>query len=379
MNKFLMKEVSESNILSELNQIGFDSSYINKACEKYKYKNIKIFDLTIAQANILKQTALIFGADCGIHKNIITGEINKSDVILCGSISQLKKIAKKLENQPFKLKVLGNEILDFLSEQERVTKLAGILNITPDSFSDGGLYYNPDDAKRHLVELINDGADIIDIGAESTRPGAQPVLSETQIARLKPILEFVNKENISLPISIDTRCSVVADFALDNGAAIINDVSGFEFDHRMPDIITKHNAAAIIQHSKGTPDLMQNNPIYQNVVEEIFLFLRSKIELAQEKGIKEVIIDPGIGFGKSTQDNFMILDRIEEFYSLKTPIMVGLSRKSLLGITEQDNILKDSLSAAVAYPLIKKRVDFLRVHNVKLHKKIIKLVQNIPN
>ena len=376
MSNFLLKEVSGIDIESELELIGFDTCYIKRASDKFRYKNIKIFDLSPAQANILKQTALSIGADCGVNRNVITGNIEKSDAILCGSISQLKKIALKLKGQPFKLGVLSDEIFEFLSGQVRKTKIAGILNVTPDSFSDGGKYFNVEAAQKHLVCLVEDGADVIDIGAESTRPYSEAVEPEEQIRRLKPVLDFINRENINIQVSIDTRSSVVADFALNNGADIINDVSGFDFDAKMPDIIAKYGAGIIIQHSSGTPDIMQDNTEYRNVVEDIFINLKNKLDYAYEKGLKRVIIDPGIGFGKNEADNFKILNNIEEFYSLGCPVMVGVSRKSFLGIKNDNNDLKDSLSLALSYPLMQKGVDYLRVHNVKLHRTLIDSVQN---
>lgn len=374
MSNFLLREVSSQDIEKELSQIGFDSCYINRAADKFRYKNIKIFGLTPAQANILKQSALIYGADCGVNRNVICGNIEKSDVILCGSLSQLKKIASKLKGQPFRLNILADEICEFLTPYYRNTKLMGILNVTPDSFSDGGLYFSPKDAQTQCVKLIEDGADIIDIGAESTRPYSKPVEAAEQIARIKPILDFITSEKIAIPVSIDTRSSETAEYALDNGAGIINDVSGFDYDRKMPDIIAKYGAEVIIQHSQGTPDIMQVAPIYHNVVEEIFLNLKKKVDFAREKGIEKIIIDPGIGFGKSKEDNFEILNKVEEFFSLNYPLMIGVSRKSFLGIDSSDNTLKDSLSLAVSYPLIQKGVDYLRVHNVKLHRELINSV-----
>lgn len=374
MSNFVLKEVSGKNIESELKQIGFDSTYLFKAANKFRYKNIKIFNLSIAQANILKQTALIFGADCAVNREVVTGNIETSDAILCGSYRQLEKIATKLKAQPFKLSKLGDKIQDFISKKAtRKTKIVGILNITPDSFSDGGLYFNPSDAQKHLLSLIEEGADIIDIGAESTKPYSTPVSAKEQIERLKLILEFITKEKISTPISIDTRSAEVADFVLNNGAQIINDVSGFNFDKNLPDIVKKYDATVIIQHStKNSEDVIT----YQNVVEEVFLSLMRKIEFAQDKGIKNIIIDPGIGFGKSKKDNFELINNIEEFYSLNCPVMIGLSRKRLLGVENNDNSLKDSLSLALSYPLMLKEIDYLRVHNVKLHKT---LLNSLPN
>jgi len=369
MNRFLLREISYNNIAKELFSIGFDTAYMTVVSEKFRHKNVKIYGLNVAQANILKQTALIFGADCTVNRNVITGNIERSDAILCGSYSQLKKIAEKLKAQPFKLAILANEILNFLEPQKKKTKLVGILNVTPDSFSDGGLYFNPDDAKRKLAQLVEEGADIIDIGAESTKPFSKPVEAEEQIRRLKPVLQEIN----GLTISLDTRNSEVADFALNNGVRIINDVSGLEYDSKMTDVISRYGAGVIIQHSRG---LAEDVPHYENVVEEVYSSLRDKVLQAQNAGITDIIIDPGIGFGKSREDNLIILDNIKTFYSINCPVMVGISRKRVLGIDTDDNNLKDSMTLAYSYPLVKNGVDYLRVHNVKLHKT---LLNSIPD
>lgn len=379
MSIFNLKEISNDNIIKELTSIGFDENYKYVAVDKFKYKNIKIFNLSLAQANILKQTALTVGADFAVNKNVITGEVKTTDGILCGSHSQLKKIAEKLKKQPFKLPQLAQDIKTFLVESVTPTKLVGILNITPDSFSDGGMYYDIKNAQEHLIRMIQDGADIIDIGAETTKPHSAATDFQVQIQRLKPILEFINKENIKIPISIDTRSSQVADFCLNNGATIINDVSGFEYDEKMANIISSYNATVIIQHSLGSPDVMQNNPKYNNLIEDIYFYLQNKIEFAQSLGIHNIIVDPGIGFGKTVNDNFQIINRIEEFKSLNIPIMVGLSRKSMLGINTSNNDLKDSLSAILAYQLMLKNISYLRVHNVSLHKKAQSFLKYIPS
>lgn len=369
MSNFLLRQVEYNNIQEELASIEFDSSYRNKIAEKFRHKNIKIYNLSLAQANILKQTALIFGADCAINRNVITGNIEKSDVILCGSYSQLLKISEKLKSQPFKLAILAKEIEDFLKPSLRKTKIVGILNVTPDSFSDGGLYNEPQIAIKKLVELFEDGADMVDIGAESTRPNSVAVSSEEQIKRLKPVLEFIQKEfNGKLPISVDTRSSDVADFALNLGVNIINDVSGAEYDPKILNVVSKYNAGIILQHSKGTPN---SEPVYTNLIDEIFSGLKNKIDYAKEAGINNIIIDPGIGFGKSRLDNLKILDSIDDFYGLNCPVMIGISRKRILGVPTSEISLKDALTLAYSYPLIEKKVDFLRVHNVKMHKTFI--------
>ena len=369
MENFILKTLINTDIESELNKIGFDKSYLAKASNKFKYKTFKIFDLTIPQANILKQTALSFGADCGVHRDVLVNKIEKTDVILGGSYSQIIKICEKLKQQPFSLKILAHNILSLIEKENKKTKIVGILNITPDSFSDGGQYFDEKNAIQHLYQLIEDGADIIDIGAESTKPFSHSISTEEQIKRLSLVIKEIS--NINIPISIDTKNSEVADFALNNGAQIINDVSGGNYDPKIFNIVTKYNATIILQHSTEKTENIIN---YKDIVEDVYKSLYLKIKLAEDCGIKNIIIDPGIGFGKTKKQNFEILERIEEFYSLKKPTMIGISRKSLLGHPENNNNnLKDSLSLALAYPLIKSGIDYIRVHNVKLHKTLLEI------
>lgn len=380
MHDFVLREIKKTNIENELKKIGFDKSYTHKAKEKFEYKNIKIYSLKPAMANIIKQTSLSVGCDCATHREVITGKIENSDCILGGSVSQIKKVAEKLKFQPFGLKKLGEELEKLCPPlaggpksviSRRGTQLVGILNLTPNSFSDGGMYNDFEQAKEHLLELINDGADIVDIGAESTKPYSKAVPAKEQLEKLLPIIDFAKGK---IPLSIDTRSSEVAEECLNAGANIINDVSGFDYDEKMADIIAKYNVPVIIQHSKGTPENMQNSPVYADLMEEIFLNLRKKLDFARSKGIENIIIDPGIGFGKSREDNFEIIRRVEEFESLGCPIMLGISRKSLLNMQNADNFDKDIYTTAINALAIERNVDYIRVHNVKMHKKLIDLM-----
>ena len=372
MHDFIFREIKDTNILTEIEKIGFDKSYIHRAAEKFGYKNIKIYNLTSAQSNIIKQTAISVGADCATHKDVITGKIDSSDCILGGSISELKKVAEKLKFQPFNLKKLGEEIFEYLSSNTltKHTFIVGILNITDNSFSDGGMYNDFENAKKHLDEMIADGADIIDIGAESTKPYSSPVDAEEQLKKLLPIIDFA-KDKIDL--SIDTRSAKVAEECLRAGAKIINDVSGLDYDKEMIDIIAKYNCPVIIQHSKGTPENMQNAPEYKDVIEEIYLDLKNKCELAKSKGIENIIIDPGIGFGKTRENNFEIIRCAEEFKSLGYPLMLGISRKSFLGIDNNEE--RDIFTTVFNSLIIERKVDYIRVHNVKMHKTLIDLMK----
>lgn len=370
MKDFVIKEIINADLEKEIKAIGFESSYAQFVTDKYEYKTLKIFSLTAPQANILKQTALSLGADCATHREVITGKIETADCILGGSVSTLKKIAEKLENQPFGLKFLKSAILKQLEKQTpHKTQLVGILNLTTNSFSDGGQYWNFDNAKEKFLSLITDGADIIDIGAESTKPYSQPISAKNQLEKLLPILDFA--KNYDIKISIDTRSSVVAQEVLKLGNFIINDVSGLEFDNDMAKIIAQNNATVVIQHSKGSPETMQNLPTYEHLMDEIFLSLNDKIKFANNNGIENIIIDAGIGFGKTQQHNIELIKRISEFKSLGYPIMLGTSRKSFLGITEENNDLKDALTLGYNALAIQANIDYLRVHNVKLHKEFL--------
>ncbi len=376
MHDFLIKEIHNTDIKQELLNIGFDKGYSRFATSKYNYANLKIFDLSVPQANILKQSALSVGADCATHREVITGKAELTACILGGSLSQIDKIAKKIKGQPFGLKDLSEQLLNFISKKEKPskTKLMGVLNLTENSFSDGGLYYEYDDAIKHLKKLIKDGADIIDIGAESTKPYSEPVEVEEQLDKLLPILKYVKEKKIETPISIDTRSSKVARICIQYGAKIINDVSGFDYDEQMIDVIAQNSHVKIIlQHSLGTPENMQENPTYSNLMDEIYCSLHNKVQLALSRGIKKenIIIDPGIGFGKTRKDNFEILKRWQELKGIGCPVLIGVSRKSLLNMPKSTNEEKDIYTLALDSILISQKVDYLRVHNVKLHKNFL--------
>lgn len=373
MHDFLLKELSNTDLEKELENIGFDKTYTNKAKDKFQYKNLKIYNLSPAQANILKQTAISVGADCGTHREVITGKVDISNCILGGSISELRKIADKLQYQPFSLKYLGQSIKQFCkySDSEK-TKIMGILNVTKNSFSDGGKYFNFEDSVKHLQELIADGADIIDIGAESTKPYSQAISADEQLDKLVPIMEYIKSNDISVPISIDTRSAKVAQKCIELGANIINDVSGFDYDAGMVNVIADNPEVKIIlQHSQGNPENMQNNPHYENLMDEIYFNLKRKVDFAISNGIKKenIIVDPGIGFGKTKEHNVEIIKRWKEFKTIGCPVLIGLSRKSLLELQNSGNEEKDLYSLALGSILINEDIDYLRVHNVKIHKK----------
>ncbi|MFA5793745.1 MAG: dihydropteroate synthase [Candidatus Brocadiia bacterium] len=260
------------------------------------------------------------------------------------------------------------------------TLIMGILNITPDSFSDGGKFYHRRHAVNHALKMAESGADIIDIGGESTRPGAQKVKLIEELKRVIPTIETIIKLQPDTIISIDTYKSKVAEAAIKAGARIINDISGLTFDSKMVDIALKYKTPVVIMHIKGTPRNMQNKPCYKNIISEIKEYFRERIALTLSKGISknQIIIDPGIGFGKRIEDNYIILKRLSELKTLGYPILVGPSRKSFIGATlnlvPEKRLLGTAASVAIS---ILNGANIVRVHDVSEMKQVATICDNI--
>lgn len=257
------------------------------------------------------------------------------------------------------------------------TFIMGILNVTPDSFSDGGKYLNNSKAIDHALRMIDEGADFIDVGGESTRPGSESVSVEEELNRVIPVIErFSKAPNIS--ISIDTTKSAVAEKALQSGAVIVNDISSFHFDQRMPEVVAKYNASVVLMHTKDKPKTMQQNPEYKDLISEIKSYLSEAIKISIENGIKQIIIDPGIGFGKKLEHNIEIFKRLKEFQEFGYPVLVGPSRKSFIGTIldlPADERLEGT-AAAVAVSIIN-GANIIRVHDVKEMKRVAKIVDTL--
>lgn len=257
----------------------------------------------------------------------------------------------------------------------------GVINITPDSFSDGGKYYLDsaliDKAIADAVQMEKDGADFIDIGGESTRPGAEIVPIEKELNRVIPVIAGLS-EKIKIPISIDTYKSEVAEEALKNGAEIVNDISGFRFDKKIPEVTAKYNASCILMHIKGTPKDMQKNPEYGNVVSEIYDYLKESIEIAKNAGVKQIISDVGIGFGKTLDHNTILIKNLSEFEKLDCPILLGVSRKSFMNKIfpiEINERLEGTIAANVIG--IMNGANILRVHDIKENLRAVKIADYI--
>lgn len=279
-------------------------------------------------------------------------------------ISQLINLDKAISNVQSYCShsyTFGKKIFDF-----KKSYVMGILNVTPDSFSDGGNYIDTENAVAYGLKMLEQGADIIDIGGESTRPGSDPVFTDEELKRVIPVIKKILDANEDAVISIDTSKSKVAEEALKCGAKIVNVVSGGVFEPEIFDVAKEFNAGFVIMHIKGRPKTMQQDPSYDNLIQEVYDFLAVQSAKAQAAGIEKIFLDPGIGFGKSVEDNFKLLKRLEDFKSLSFPLLIGLSRKSFIGKSLNLEIdERDEASNALNLLAIDKGARIIRTHNVK--------------
>lgn len=259
-------------------------------------------------------------------------------------------------------------------------KIMGILNVTPDSFFDGGLYNTEKKVDVQVMKMIEEGMDILDVGGYSSRPGAKEISISQEIDRVIPVVKFIRKTYPELILSVDTFRSEVARNCLDLGTDIINDISAGCIDKNILDVVAEYNCPYIMMHMRGTPQTMQINPEYENLIKELLIYFAKRIYLAREKGIIDIIVDPGFGFGKTLDHNYTIMKKIENFKLLDLPILVGISRKSF--ITKQLDIdKKDSLNGTTALNMyfLEKNINILRVHDVKEAKECIMLHEKIKS
>ena len=273
-----------------------------------------------------------------------------------------------------------NSFLNWCQDSDRETLVMGIVNVTPDSFSDGGQFYHPEKAVLHAIQLINDGADIIDIGGESSRPGSNHVLLQQELERTIPVIKKIRHTSPNTIISIDTYKSEVAIQAIEAGANMINDISGLTMDKTMPNVAADLGVPIVIMHMQGTPANMQINPRYKDLILDINSFFSDQIKLANTAGIEmaQIILDPGIGFGKTIDHNFQLIQNLNEFCKLGYPILIGPSRKSFIGTT-LDLPTEDRLegTSAVVTAGIMNGARIVRVHDVKKIKRVVTITEKI--
>lgn len=372
-----------------LTQIGSDPGGIAHMAGKAVGRAIKLEQVPLRIAHILKQEMLSVGGDAAVHREVITNNVDATDILLLGSARQLERLVPKILVQPFGLKKIGQDLMLLLKTLDAVktrslncrgaelklgerTLIMGILNITPDSFSDGGRYFNIERAIAQAERMVEEGADILDIGAESTRPGHEEVSAEEEWSRLEPVLKTL-LERVSVPVSIDTYKARVAARALEAGAHIINDIWGLQKDPDMARVVGEYKAPVIVMHN-------QDGTTYRNLMGDMMNFLRHSIDLAETQGLSgdQIIVDPGIGFGKTTEQNLEVMSRLAEFRTLGHPILLATSRKSMIGKTLNltvDERLEGTLATSVLG--VVSGVDIIRVHDVQANSRAVQMADAI--
>ena len=299
------------------------------------------------------------------------------------SINQIKNLSKSLKKKiNFDLKKIKSKKKNFSNFNfKKLPNLLGVLNLTPDSFSDGGKFNTKKKGVDHAINLINDGADLIDVGGESTRPGSKAISESLEWNRINKILRILIKKKI--PISLDTRKSRIMNKGINQGVQLINDVSGLDFDFNTISLLKKYKIPFVIQHTKGLPETMQKKPIYKNVLLDIYDFFEDKIKLLRSKGVKHnnIILDPGIGFGKNLKHNMSLIQNISIFHSLGFPILVGNSRKSFIRDLSEKNDSKSRIGGTTASSiyLMMQGVQILRIHDVNEVIQGLKIFKKIMN
>jgi len=379
---------SPDEAIHQIRKMGGDPTGVKLMEGKTLHFNLKMEGVDPRTANILKQEMLSLGGDVAVDRRGLDCSIKQTDALLMGTQKHFEKLTLKLEQYP-NLGTLGQSIREAIKNISKTdyavrcrkqklvlgkrTLLMGVLNVTPDSFSDGGLHFDKERALSHGLEMVEEGADIIDIGGESTRPGSKPVELEEELRRVIPVIESLEKET-DIPISIDTNKSAVAQRALEAGAQIINDISGLHFDPDIAQIAAREDTPLILMHIRGTPETMQKAVHYDSLFSEIIGYLRESIRAAESAGLDpgQIIIDPGIGFGKTVEDNLNILKDLYEFRILGKPILLGTSRKTFIGKllnVEVDNRLEGTLSTIAIAVL--NGAHIIRSHDVLQAKRAI--------
>jgi len=394
MNRIIaLADIAEAQ--KELKTLGVDLAGIELMAPKAIYRAIKIQDLRPVAANILKQEMLSVGGEAATSHGSINQSVEKTDVLLFGTLKHLKHVIRKMKTHQFGLPVLATDLEVLLQNYDSMPKpmqighklfdfsqrtfVMGILNVTPDSFSDGGKFQNIDLAVEHAEQMLRDGADIIDVGGESTRPGSNPISIEEELLRVIPVVKKVFQSTNAV-ISIDTTKAEVARQAIAAGAAMVNDISGLRADTNMATVIAEEKVPVCLMHIKGTPKEMQINPVYSDMMAEIGDYLLEGLAIAKRAGIlhEKLIVDPGIGFGKTVEQNLEIFDELRELKVLGCPLLIGPSRKNVIGkildLPVEDRL--EGTAALVALSVVN-GANLVRVHDVKQMQRVVKMIDAI--
>ncbi len=372
---------SYEDAYKEIKKVGSCEHGAKAMADKAVHVLLRLDMVPTVAANIIKQEMLSKGGEAAVSKGTVDLADSHTSILLMGTIKQYKLLTGKLKLQQFKLPTIAKEIEETLAQRERTlpalkmndqdfhwdrqTYIMGILNVTPDSFSDGGLFIDPDKAIIRAREMVHDGADIIDIGAESSRPGHNKLSLQEEEKRLFPALEKVLQE-VKVPVSIDTTKAYIAKRALKMGASMINDISFLKDDPALIRAVAQKKAALVIMHNREKAE-------YIDLMGEIMGDIRDGIDRALDAGVNKdkIIVDPGIGFGKTAVHNLIVLQHLKEIKSLGFPLLVGPSRKSFIGKTLDLPVQERVEGTAAAVSLsIAGGADFVRVHDVKAMRRV---------
>jgi len=346
--------------------------------DKANLNLIYIKDIKAPAANILKQDALSIGADLAVSRDTVTCKDEISDAVLIANDAQLKILSKKELAQPFGLKAFAKELSNFLIKNEEEVKVMGVLNTNEDSFFSGSRFDGVG-ALLHVKKMIEDGASIIDLGGVSSRPGSIGVSEEEELQRVKPIIDMIEKEKLYeiVDFSLDSYSPLCVSYALQRGFNIVNDITALENDE-VAKLVAKYNATVVLMHKQGGTKDMQENPHYDNIMLEVDEFFQERIEKAKQFGIKKIVLDVGIGFGKSLEHNLLLIKHHAHFLHFGYPLLIGASRKSMINMISKSNV-EDRLSGTLAVHLkaVENGAQILRVHDVKEHIQALKVQKSI--
>ena len=364
---------------SFLKELGVDGGGVEILASKMKQYLISIKNLHVGGANILKQDALSIGADLAVPRGTVIASVKNVDCLLIASKKQLGILAKKELSQPFGLKELALKLQAILKvKPSRHVEIMGIINANDDSFFDGSRFMDKD-AIAKILQMIEDGADIIDIGGVSSRPNAPVVSAEDELSRVKPILDTIKSQKLyeKVKFSIDSYTPKVIEYALACGFEIVNDITGFK-DDEVCRICAEYGATAVIMHMQGTPQTMQNNPMYDDVLNDVYQFFDERVQKAESFGIKDIVLDVGIGFGKTLEDNLMLIKHLKHFLTLGKPLLIGASRKSMIDKISPSNV-DERLAGTLTLHMeaLRNGASYLRVHDVKEHLQSLKIYNSL--
>jgi len=358
-----------------LTKLGVDGGGVNILASKMKHHIIYISDMHVGGANILKQDALSVGADLAVPRGTVVGATKKVDAILIATQKQLQVLSQKELAQPFGLKELALKLKEYVKIQKpNAVEIMGVINANEDSFYEGSRF-NISNAVDKITQMIEEGAHIIDIGGVSSRPNADKVSVEEELQRVKDIYKVIQEEELykSARFSCDSYEPRVIEMALESGFSMVNDITGLANDE-VCKLCASYDATAVIMHMQGNPQTMQNNPQYEDVITDVYEFLNERSLKAESFGIKDIVLDVGIGFGKTLEDNLKLISELENFLRLKKSLLVGTSRKSMI-----DKISPASVENRLAGTLTlhleaaQNGASILRVHDVKEHIQALKV------